>query len=132
MKIAVIEDDLPIANMYKAKLELADYEVRLAHDGIEGFELMKEFVPDITLLDIKMPQMNGDEMLEKVRATDWGSGLRVVVLTNISKDEAPSSLRFLGIERYIVKAHHTPSQVLEIVEDILKKTKQKNTFQSKL
>lgn len=119
MKIAVVEDDQPIAKMYETKLKLAGYDVQVAHNGSSGFDLLKQFSPDLVLLDIRMPEVSGDEMLEKVRSTDWGSGILVIILTNISKDEAPSSLRLLGIERYIVKAHHTPAQVLEIVNEVL-------------
>lgn len=119
MKIAVIEDDLPIASMYESKLKLAGHEVKVAHNGTTGYALLENFSPDLALVDIKMPEMTGDKMLEKVRSQDWGSEIRVVILTNISRDEAPQTLRFLGIERYVVKAHHTPSQVLEIVNEIL-------------
>jgi hypothetical protein len=63
--------------------------------------------------------MAGDEMLEKLRQTDWGASIRVIVLTNISRDEAPRSLGLLNVDRYIVKAHHTPQQVLEIVNEVL-------------
>jgi DNA-binding NarL/FixJ family response regulator len=66
-----------------------------------------------------MPVMPGDEMLEKMRRTDWGSTIRVIVLTNISRDEAPRSLSLLNVDRYIVKAHHTPAQVLDIINEIL-------------
>ncbi len=118
-KIAVIEDDLPICEMYRMKLASSGHDVRIAHDGEEGYEMLEEFQPDLILLDIKMPVMTGDVMLEKVRSTEWGAKPRVVILTNISKDEAPHSLRFLNVDRYIVKAHHTPRQVLEIVEEIL-------------
>lgn len=119
MKITVVEDDLPIAHMYETKLKLAGYEVKLAFDGVSGYNLIQEFKPDVVLLDLKMPEMTGEEMLQKVRATDWGSDIKVVILTNISKDEAPTSLRLLNVDRYVVKAHHTPSQVLEIVQDVL-------------
>jgi DNA-binding response OmpR family regulator len=118
-KIAVIEDELAIASMYEFKLSNNGYEVRVAYDGIEGFELLEKFHPELMLLDLRMPGMSGDEMLEKVRKTDWGSQIRVIVLTNISKDEAPASLRLLDVDRYIVKAHHTPSQVIQIVDEIL-------------
>lgn len=63
--------------------------------------------------------MNGDEMLEKLRQTDWGSKIRVIILTNISRDEAPKNLGLLNVDRYIVKAHHTPQQVLDIINEIL-------------
>ena len=66
-----------------------------------------------------MPIMDGTEMLEKMRATVWGSKIRVVILTNISKSEAPQNLRFLNVERYIVKAHYTPAQVVTIIREVL-------------
>ena len=118
-KIAVIEDDLPIADMYKFKLGTCGYDTAVAHDGVEGLALCETFQPDLILLDLRMPVMTGDEMLEKLRQTDWGSSIRVIILTNISKDEAPSRLRMLSVDRYIVKAHHTPAQVVEIVREIL-------------
>ncbi|MCA1807802.1 MAG: response regulator, partial [Actinobacteria bacterium] len=107
-KIAIIEDEQTIAEMYKMKLTNDGYKVEVAHNGIEGYNLIKAFSPDLILLDLRMPEMSGDEMLEKVRQTDWGSKPRVIILTNISRDEAPSTLRFLGVDRYVVKAHHTP------------------------
>ncbi len=119
LKVAVVEDDLPICTMYRMKLEHAGYTVEVAHNGETGMELIQEFKPDLVLLDIKMPVMTGDIMLEKIRATDWGSKPRVIILTNISKDEAPHGLRFLNVDRYIVKAHHTPTQVIDIVKEIL-------------
>ena len=66
-----------------------------------------------------MPEMNGDEMLAKLRAEDWGANVRVIILTNISRAEAPMMLRFLNVDRYVVKAHHTPSQLVEVVYEVL-------------
>ncbi len=119
MKIAVIEDELPIAQMYKIKLDRSGYDVKVAHNGIDGLKLCEDFQPDLVLLDIKMPHMTGDELLMQMRSKDWGGSIKVIILTNISKDEAPSNLRLLNVHRYIVKAHHTPSQVLEIVKEVL-------------
>lgn len=118
-KIAVIEDDAPIRNMYKLKLENNGFLVSTAEDGKQGLEIIKQFKPGLLLLDLKMPVMSGDEMLREVRKHSWGSNIRVIVLTNISRDEAPTDLQFLSIDRYIVKAHYTPGQVLEIVNDVL-------------
>lgn len=117
----MIEDDHAISTMYCMKLEQCGYQVAEAHNGEDGLKLVEAFDPDIILLDIRMPIMNGDEMLKIMRSNTWGSKARVIVLTNISKDEAPISLRVLNIDRYIVKAYHTPRQVVEIVEEILDK-----------
>jgi DNA-binding response OmpR family regulator len=118
-KIAVVEDDVAIRELYRTKFELEGYQVQTAADGESGLALVEEFAPDLLLLDIRMPGMNGDEMLAKVREHDWGADVRVIILTNISRDEAPSVLRFLGVDRYVVKAHYTPAQVLHTVKEVL-------------
>jgi DNA-binding response OmpR family regulator len=130
VKIAVIEDDLPIAQMYEFKLQNGGYAVKTAHDGRAGLQLCEEFMPDLILLDLRMPVMTGDEMLEKLRSTEWGANMRVVILTNISKDEAPMNLRLLNVDRYIVKAHHTPQQVLDIIKEILREPAEPATMSS--
>lgn len=119
-KVVVVEDEFPIQNMYRMKLNLSGFDVKVASNGEEGLAVIKSFEPDLILLDIKMPVMSGDEMLEKLRETEEGAKVRVIILTNISRDEAPHNLRFLNVDRYIVKAHHTPAQVIDIVKDVLK------------
>ncbi len=118
--ILVVEDDLAIARMYALKLANTGYVVELAHDGVEGYIKAERLRPALILLDIFMPMVSGDKLLEKVRATEWGSTIKVIILTNTSKDEAPMQLRLLNVDRYIVKAHYTPTQVLEIVKEVLK------------
>lgn len=105
--------------MYQFKLQQNGYLVEIAHDGVSGLKLIKKSLPDLILLDLKMPGMPGDEMLEKLRAKPWGGDVRVIILTNISKNEAPQKLRFLNVDRYVVKAHHTPAQIVKIVEEVL-------------
>lgn len=119
--VAIIEDDSAIAEMYRFKLEQAGFTVIMAQNGKIGLEKITNQHPDLILLDIMMPEMTGDEMLAKMRQTDWGASIRVIVLTNISKDEAPQSLRLLHVDRYVVKAHTTPSQVVTLVSDIIGK-----------
>lgn len=118
-KVAVVEDDINLQFLYKTKLELEGFEVATANDGIEGLEVVDSFDPHVILLDLMMPNMGGAEMLARLRARASGGAVRVIVLTNISKDEAPQALRFLRVDRYIVKAHHTPAQVVDIVHDVL-------------
>ena len=120
-KITIIEDDAPIREMYRLKLSSQGYDVSTAVDGLSGLTLVEQTRPDLILLDIKMPKLPGNEVLKKIRATDWGKDIKVVVLTNISKDEAPADFRLLHVDSYIVKVHYTPLQVLEIVKDVLKR-----------
>jgi DNA-binding NarL/FixJ family response regulator len=67
-----------------------------------------------------MPEMNGDEMLEKLRATSWGKNIKVVILTNKGEQEIPPNVRSLGVSAVILKADMTPRQVAELVKNKLK------------
>ena len=118
-KIVIVEDEPAIRMLYQKKFELEGFVALTANDGYEGLYVIRTTKPDIVLLDLRMPRMNGDEMLAKMRATEWGAEARVMILTNLSRQEAPSSLRFLNVERYIVKANHTPAQVVAMVREVL-------------
>lgn len=120
-QILIVEDETSIREMYEFKLKNSGYNVLTAKNGVEGLEVAESNSPNLILVDIKMPIMSGDEMLEKLRATEWGASMRVIVLTNINKSEAPSVLRFLNVDRYIIKAHTTPSEVVKIAEEVLSK-----------
>lgn len=118
-KIAIIEDDQTIAQMYRMKLENEGFEVHLASNGSDGVDMVERSKPDLILLDMQMPGMNGDEALTEIRKHDWGKMIPVIVLTNLGEEEAPKHLRSLGIESYIVKADLTPRQVVERVKATL-------------
>ncbi|MBC7764356.1 response regulator transcription factor [Microbacteriaceae bacterium] len=118
-KIAIIEDDQVINQMYRMKFEAAGFDVATASDGETGIEMAAKFTPDIILLDLQMPHMGGAEALEHIRKSEWGNDTPVIILTNLGEEEAPKSLRQLGIHSYIVKAELTPSQVVERVKDAL-------------
>jgi DNA-binding response OmpR family regulator len=115
-KIAIVEDDLAIAQMYRMKFEAEGYRVDIAENGKLGLALCEQMKPDLVLLDLMMPEMNGDEMLEKMRATDWGKDIRIIVLTNVGEQEAPDKLKNLHVRAYIVKAEMTPKQVAELAK----------------
>jgi DNA-binding response OmpR family regulator len=119
IKIAIIEDEIPIQMMYRLKLEREGFTVETANNGREGLRLIKYFRPQLVLLDLRMPVMSGDEMLAQMRSTSWGADISVVVLTNISRNEAPHALRFLHVDSYIVKAQFTPTQVVSHVRQVL-------------
>jgi DNA-binding response OmpR family regulator len=119
-KIAIIEDDQAIANMYRFKFEAEGFTVETAENGVFGLELAKNMKPDIILLDLMMPEMNGDEMLEKLRATPWGKNIKVVILTNKGEQEIPPKVKEMGVSAVILKADMTPRQVAELVQNKLK------------
>lgn len=118
-KIAIIEDDPAISQMYRMKFEADGFDVRLADNGKHGVDLVKHFTPDIILLDLQMPEMTGDEALIEIRKTTWGKTIPVIILTNLGEEEAPKTIRSLGIHSYIVKAELTPRQVVQRVKDAL-------------
>ncbi len=118
-KIAIVEDDQAISQMYRIKFEAEGFEVETAANGKLGLGLAEKMRPDIILLDLMMPEMNGDEMLKKLRATAWGKNTKVIILTNVGEQEAPGSLEKLGVRRFIVKAEMTPRQVAEMVKQEL-------------
>lgn len=118
-KAVVIEDNHDLQFLYKMKLELAGFEVAVAADGAQGLAAVAKCRPDIILLDLILPLMSGPELLARLRKEEWASDIRVIVLTNVSKNEAPQALRFLNVDRYIAKTHHTPSQVVDIVREVL-------------
>ena len=122
-KIAIIEDDQAISQMYRMKFENDGYEVETAENGKLGLELVKKMMPDIILLDIMMPEMNGDEMLAKLREETWGKNIKVLVLTNIGEQELPKSLGALDVLGIIMKAELTPKQVSIRVKSELEKIK---------
>ena len=92
-KIAIIEDDQAISQMYRFKFEAEGYTVQTAENGKLGLQLAESMKPDIILLDLMMPEMNGDQMLEQLRATSWGKAIKVIVLTNMGEQEIPPRLR---------------------------------------
>jgi DNA-binding response OmpR family regulator len=116
VKVAIIEDDQAISQMYRIKFEAEGYEVETAENGAVGLKLCEEMRPDIVLLDLMMPEMTGDVMLAKLRATDWGKTTKVVILTNMGEQEIPPSVKELGVSAVILKADMTPRQVAELVK----------------
>lgn len=118
-KIAIIEDDSVISQMYRMKFEADGFDVQVANNGKDGVDLVREFKPDMVLLDISMPVMNGDVALKSIRKEEWGKTVPVMVLTNLGEEEAPKDIRSLGIESYIVKADLTPRQVVARVKQTL-------------
>lgn len=118
-KIAIIEDERELAEMYQFKLQQNGYEVRYALNGEDGLSLIKEFQPELIMLDLMMPKMSGEELLRRLRGEDWGKNIKVIILTNLNQETVAAELEPLHVDRYVVKADYTPAQVAEMVPAVL-------------
>ena len=118
-KVAIIEDDLPILQLYRSKFEAAGYDVQTATDGQNGFDLLVSYQPNVILLDLMMPRVNGLELLDRIKHDDRINPDAVVVLTNVSYMEMAERMRGLPVTEYLVKANLTPNQVVTRVTEIL-------------
>ncbi|HET9173845.1 MAG TPA: response regulator [Candidatus Saccharimonadales bacterium] len=115
-KVAIIEDDQTISQMYRFKFEAEGYTVETAENGRLGLELSEHMKPDIILLDLMMPEMTGDQMLAELRKSSWGKNIKVIILTNMGEQEIPPQVKALGVSAVILKADMTPRQVAELVK----------------
>jgi DNA-binding response OmpR family regulator len=115
-KIAIIEDDQAISQMYRFKFEAEGFTVQTAENGKLGLQLVETMKPDVILLDLMMPEMTGDQMLEKLRAAPWGKDIKVIILTNMGEQEIPAKVKELGVSGVILKADMTPRQVADLVK----------------
>lgn len=120
-RILLVEDDPFLADIYSTKLKESGFSVQVATDGKEALKKMKEDIPDLLLLDIVLPNLNGWEILRKIERDDELKTLKVIILSNLGeKQEIEKGLK-LGAARYLVKAHYTPSEVVGEVKKILNK-----------
>lgn len=120
-RIALIEDDAGISLMYATKLKLEGYEVETAADGETGLALILSQRPDVILLDIMMPTMNGSELMAKLSQYPEAAKSKVIVLTNIGSNAAEEDMKKFGAVDYITKAETTPEKVAEKVKALLSK-----------
>jgi two-component system alkaline phosphatase synthesis response regulator PhoP len=120
-KVLLVEDDPMIVRMYERKLTHEGYELALAYNGEEGLEALKKSRPDIVLLDVMMPKMNGLEMLKIVKNDPQYANVPIIILTNLSDHpEDVEKCKELGATDYWVKANIRLDELAERIESILK------------
>lgn len=112
-RICIIEDEVNIAEMYKTLFENEGYEVRLAHDGEEGLKLIKDFKPDLVLLDLMLPKINGFDVLKKLKCQRLNDRMVVCVLSNLDQRDDMERVFNLGASHYFVKSHITPRKLMD-------------------
>lgn len=122
-KIAIIEDDIAIVEMYRTKFENDGYTVETAGDGRTGLVLIKDFAPDIVLLDLMMPEVTGYDVLDELRRSASSHPFKIIVLTNMGDTETATRVFKMAADDFIVKAESTPKEVVERVQALLSKSK---------
>ena len=120
-KILLIEDDPFLSEIYIIKFKEAGFEISLAQDGSLGLQRIKEEMPDLVLLDIVMPNVDGLEVLRTMKNDASIRNIPVVILSNLGEQEDIKRGLELGAEFYIVKAHYTPTEVVARVKTVLEK-----------
>jgi DNA-binding response OmpR family regulator len=121
-KILLVEDDGFLASIYAQKLELEGFEAALATNGEDGLRLAQKDHPDLILLDLLMPKMDGFEVLEELKKDSDTKSIPVLVLTNLGQKEDVERCLKLGAKGYIIKAHALPHETVNRIKDILHAT----------
>ncbi len=117
-KILLIEDDSFLVDIYVTKLEKENFKVEAARSGKEAFGLMKKGKFDLVVLDILLPDMNGWDLLEKMREDRKNKKNRVIILSNKYPDKEKIEMDF-GIEGYIIKVNYSPDEVVNEIKKVL-------------
>ncbi|MFA6271787.1 MAG: response regulator [Patescibacteria group bacterium] len=120
-KIVLVEDDSFLAGMYVSKLNMEDFEVKLAENGEDGLKTATEEMPDLILLDILLPRMDGFEVLKKLKKNPETMKIPVILLTNLGQKKDVDRGLALGAEDYLIKAHFMPNEVIAKIKKILNK-----------
>ena len=119
-KILLVEDDPFLIDIYTTKFKEAGFNVVVEENGGEVLATIKEEKPDLIVLDIILPNVDGWQILQEIHNDKELKGLRVIVLSNLSqKSEVEKGIN-LGAVKYLIKAHYTPTEVVEEVKKVLK------------
>jgi len=120
-KILIVEDDMFLLNIYETIFTKEGFEVKTAMSGEEGYELAKEFLPNVVLLDIMLPGgMDGLEVLKKIKENKSVKDIPVMIMSNLSDDKTIGKGMALGASGYFTKSQFNPDDVLRNIKTLLK------------
>lgn len=118
-KILIIEDDPFLLKLYDEILKSAGYEVDIAEDGDTGKKKIKSSRPDLVLLDIMLPKINGLDLLEEVRSKADTKDIKVIIVTNLASEEDHARAEKLGVSKYMIKTEYDPNQIVDAIKEIV-------------
>jgi DNA-binding response OmpR family regulator len=120
IKVMLVEDDPFIRDIYQVKFSQEGFEVIVVDNGIKALKKLEQIIPNIILLDIIMPYMDGLETLKNIKSNEDWKKIPIIMLTNISEKEKISESEKYGVSNYLIKSHFTPSEVVDKVKNLLK------------
>ena len=118
-KILIVEDDTLLVKMYETKFLRENFEVITASDGEKALEIVKSEPVDLVILDFMMPKLSGMDFLREIRTIEGLKNMRVMVLSNMNNPIEMEKVEQLGVLEILVKADHTPSQIVDKVKKYL-------------
>jgi CheY-like chemotaxis protein len=118
-RILIIEDDELIRRMYHQIFLFRKYDVDLATNGEEGLEKIRTTRPELILLDIMMPKLNGLDMLRQLKAIPDAGHIPVIILTNLMGAADAEAALSAGAVRFVSKSDYSPKEIVDIVEEVL-------------
>jgi CheY-like chemotaxis protein len=121
--ILLVEDDQSLIDIYTITFTHENFTVEVAHDGEECLQKVKTVKPDLILLDIMMPKMNGIQALEKLKLDEATKNIPVLMLSNIAESSQEARAIELGAEQYLIKSQYLPMEIVNIVKDTLLKNR---------
>ena len=118
--ILLAEDDPFIVDIYASQFRAEGYKVDIAKDGKIAIDRVKASIPDLLMLDISLPQLNGWDVLRMIREDQKTKHLKVIIVSNLNQKDAPPDYPKLGVLQYFLKVETTPEEIVNAVKEILK------------
>jgi CheY-like chemotaxis protein len=119
-RVLMVEDHRDIADLYQLKLQLEGYHVSVASDGVAGLEMARTLLPDVTVLDIHVPQLDGLQVLAALRRDRATQDIPVIVCSEEDDPQVIKEAQRLGAAAYLVKANLLPAHLSQTVADVLR------------
>jgi two-component system response regulator RpaA len=118
--ILIVEDDLFLAEIYQKKFEMEGFKVSMAGDGEKAVADIKKKMPDLVLLDILLPKLDGFSVLEAIKSDESVKDIPIILLTNLGQQDDVQRGLEKGAADYLIKTHFKPSEVVDKVRKVLK------------
>ena len=117
--IFFVEDDTVVVQVYRAKLVREGFAVEVAEDGLVAVKMLAAVKPDVVVLDLMMPKLNGVDVLKYIRSTAALKETPVIILSNAHMTRLAQEAAAIGVERSLLKSSCTPSKLIDVINDLL-------------